>query len=101
MRIFLLCIPLLLVYIPIVAHAAAIHDAATKGDVAGVTAALDAGVGVDESDGQATQLYLAVRGGHFAVSKLLAARCRRQHRSDAALGSCPHAGLGKTQDRFD
>ena len=74
MRIFLLCIPLLLVHIPIVSHAAAIHDAATKGDVAGVTAELDAGVGVDESDGSATPLYLAVRGGHFAVAKLLVER---------------------------
>ena len=74
MRGFLFLIPLLLVHIPIVAHAAAIHDAAKKGDVAAVAAALDAGVGVDESNGSATPLYLAVRGGHFAAAKLLMER---------------------------
>ncbi|MEF2162548.1 ankyrin repeat domain-containing protein, partial [Pseudomonas aeruginosa] len=52
----------------------AIHDAASKGDVAAVTAALDAGAGVDESDGGPTPLYLAVRGGHLAVAKLLMER---------------------------
>jgi cytochrome c len=74
MRGFLLFILLVLVHIPIVSHAAAIHDAAMKGDVAGITAALDAGAGVDESDGKATPLYLAVRGGHFAAAKLLIER---------------------------
>lgn len=74
MRGLLLFVPLLLVHIPIVSHAAAIHDAAIKGDVAAVTAALDAGVGVDESDGSVTPLYLAVRGGHIAVAKLLVER---------------------------
>ncbi|RWP40171.1 MAG: c-type cytochrome [Mesorhizobium sp.] len=74
MRGFLLFIPLLLVHIPIVSHAAAIHDAAKTGDVAAITAALDAGADVDESDGQATPLYLAVRGGHFAAAKLLMER---------------------------
>ncbi|RVC58601.1 c-type cytochrome [Mesorhizobium sp. M4B.F.Ca.ET.088.02.2.1] len=71
MRHVLLLLPLVLLHIPIVTHAAAIHDAATKGDVAGITAALDAGAGVDESDGKATPLYLAVKGGHFAAAKLL------------------------------
>jgi cytochrome c len=74
MRVFLLFILLLLVHIPIVSHAAAIHDAATKGDVAAITAALDAGAGVDESGGPATPLYLAVRGGHFAAAELLIER---------------------------
>ena len=74
MREVLLFILLVLVHIPIVSHAAAIHDAAKKGDVAAITAALDAGAGVDESDGRATPLYLAVRGGHFAVAKLLMER---------------------------
>ncbi|MER9120667.1 ankyrin repeat domain-containing protein [Mesorhizobium sp. M0954] len=72
MRMSLLFISLLLA--PIVSHAAAIHDAAMKGDVAAITAALDAGAGVDESDGHATPLYLAVRDGHFAAAKLLVAR---------------------------
>ncbi|WP_244484474.1 ankyrin repeat domain-containing protein [Mesorhizobium sp. Root552] len=70
----LLFMPLLLLHIPIVSHAAAIHDAAKKGDVAAIAAALDAGAGVDESDGQATPLYLAVRGGHLAAAKLLMER---------------------------
>ncbi|WP_287377167.1 ankyrin repeat domain-containing protein [Mesorhizobium sp.] len=69
MRGFLLFI--LLVLAPIASHAAAIHDAAKTGDVAAIAAALDAGADVDESDGQATPLYLAVRGGHFAAAKLL------------------------------
>ncbi|WP_287253984.1 ankyrin repeat domain-containing protein [Mesorhizobium sp.] len=54
---------ILLVLAPIASHAAAIHDAAKTGDVAAIAAALDAGADVDESDGQATPLYLAVRGG--------------------------------------
>jgi cytochrome c len=74
MRGFLLFILLVLVHTPIASHAAAIHDAAMKGDVAGITAALDAGADVDESDGRATPLYLAVRGGHFAAAKLLVER---------------------------
>ena len=74
MRMSMLFIPLVLAHIPIASHAAAIHDAATKGDVAAITAALDAGAGVDESDGKATPLYLAVRGGHFAAAKLLIER---------------------------
>ncbi|WP_353005805.1 ankyrin repeat domain-containing protein [Mesorhizobium sp. M0976] len=74
MRGFLPFILLVLLHIPIVSHAASIHDAAMKGDVAGITAALDAGAGVDESDGGATPLYLAVRGGHFAAAKLLMER---------------------------
>jgi cytochrome c len=74
MRVSLLFIPLLLVHIPLVSHAAEIHDAAMKGDVAAITAALDAGAGVNESGGPATPLYLAVRGGHFAAAKLLIER---------------------------
>lgn len=70
----LLCILLVLVHITIISHAAAIHDAATKGDTAGITAALDGGANVDESDGRATPLYLAVRGGHSAAAQLLIER---------------------------
>ncbi|MFD2058034.1 ankyrin repeat domain-containing protein [Mesorhizobium calcicola] len=101
MRMSLLFIPLLLAQIPIV-HAAAIHDAATKGDVAAITAALDAGAGVDESDGKATPLYLAVKGGQFAAAKLLIERGADVNAAPTRpFGSCPHAGFGKTQDRFD
>ncbi|MER9138329.1 ankyrin repeat domain-containing protein [Mesorhizobium sp. M0830] len=70
----LLFISLLLAHIPVVSHAAAIHDAAMKGDVTAIAAALDAGASVDESDGHATPLYLADRDGHFAAAKLLMAR---------------------------
>ncbi|RWO77977.1 MAG: c-type cytochrome [Mesorhizobium sp.] len=73
MRVFLFIL-LVLGHVPTVSHAAAIHDAAKTGDVAAITAALDAGANVDESDGQATPLYLAVRGGHFAAAKLLMER---------------------------
>jgi cytochrome c len=69
MRGFLPFIPLLLVPIP--SHAAAIHDAAMNGDVAAITAALDAGAGVDESDGTATPLFLAVWMGHVEAARLL------------------------------
>ena len=39
--------------IPAVSHAAAIHDAAKKGDVASISAALDAGADINGSDGMA------------------------------------------------
>lgn len=87
MRRLLLFIALLLVHFPVELRAAAIHDAATKGDVAAITAALDAGAGVDESDGSATPLYLAVRAGHFAAAKLLIER-------GADVNAAPTAGLG-------
>ena len=74
MRVSLLSILLLLVHTPIVSHAAAINDTAMRGDVAAITAALDAGAGVDESGGPATPLYLAVRAGHLAAAKLLIER---------------------------
>ncbi|RWP40707.1 ankyrin repeat domain-containing protein [Mesorhizobium sp.] len=78
---------ILLVLAPIASHAAAIHDAAKTGDVAAIAAALDAGADVDESDGQATPLYLAVRGGHFAAAKLLIER-------GADVNAAPTPGLG-------
>jgi cytochrome c len=68
MRVSSLYILLLLALTPIVSHAAAIHDAALKGDVAAITAALDAGASVDEGDKRGTPLYLAVRGGHLAAA---------------------------------
>jgi cytochrome c len=74
MRGLFLFISLLLVHIPSPSHAAAIHDAAQKGDVAAITAALDAGADVDESDGNATPLYYAVWMGHIEAAKLLIER---------------------------
>ncbi|ANT51052.1 ankyrin repeat domain-containing protein [Mesorhizobium amorphae] len=74
MRMSLLFIPLLLAHIPIVSHAADIHDAAMNGDVAAITAALDAGADIDENDGTATPLYFAVWMGHVEAAKLLIER---------------------------
>ena len=94
MRGFLLFIPLLLVHIPIVSHAAAIHDAAMKGDVAAITAALDAGAGIDESDGTATPLYFAVWMGHIEAAKLLIERGADVN-AQTTLGPPLMAAVGK------
>ena len=56
------------------AAAAAIHDAAKKGDVAAITAALEAGADVNQSDGWSTPLWYAARRGHEDAAKLLIAR---------------------------
>jgi cytochrome c len=93
MRVSLLFIPLLLLHIPIVSHAAAIHDAAMEGDVAAITAALDAGADVDESDGSATPLYLAVFMGHIQAAKLLLERGADVN-AQTALGSPLMAAMG-------
>jgi cytochrome c len=54
--------------------AAPIHDAAKQGDVPAITAALEAGADIDESDGWATPLWYAARRGHEDAAKLLIAR---------------------------
>jgi cytochrome c len=56
------------------AAAAPIHDAAKKGDVSAIMAALEAGAGIDESDGWATPLWYAARRGNEDAAKLLIAR---------------------------
>ena len=73
MRRFLLLI-LMMYLAPSMSFAAPIHDAAKTGDVAAITAALDAGADVNENDGTATPLYSAVRRGHLAAAKLLIER---------------------------
>ena len=60
--------------LPAPATAAPIHDAAKKGDVPAITAALEAGADVNESDGWATPLWYAARRGHEDATKLLIAR---------------------------
>jgi cytochrome c len=57
--------------IPLTSQAAAIHDAAKKGDTAAIAAALDAGANVNEPDGFATPLYYAVGRQHLDAAKLL------------------------------
>jgi cytochrome c len=72
MRMFLFFI--LMCFETSLSFAAAIHDAAKTGDVAAITAELDAGADVNQSDGAATPLYSAVRRGHLAAAKLLIER---------------------------
>jgi cytochrome c len=63
-----------LYFVPSTSHAAAIHDAAKKGDLAAISAALDAGANINESDGTATPLYHAVHGEQLGAVKLLIER---------------------------
>lgn len=75
MRMSLGFILLLLLHLPIVSHAAAIHDAAKTGDIAAITAALEAGVGVDESD--AARHQRDQEQGRWNLSNLLRAPLRQ------------------------
>lgn len=59
---------------PAVSHAGAIHDAAQKGDVAGIAVALDAGANINESDVVAPPLYYAVSAAQLEAAKLLIER---------------------------
>lgn len=62
--------------LPLTANASAIHDAAQKGDVAAITAALDAGADVNEigGSGEATALYYSALAGNLDAARLLVAR---------------------------
>jgi cytochrome c len=73
MRLFVLLI-LMMYLAPSMSLAAPIHDAAKNGDVPALTAALEAGDDVNESDGWATPLWYAARRGHEDAAKLLIAR---------------------------
>ena len=73
MRRFLLLV-LMMFLAPSTPFAAPIHDAAKTGDVAGITAALEAGADINAIDGSGTPLYFAVRRGHLAAAKLLVER---------------------------
>src|SRR5262245_58816462 len=62
-------------HVPGISQAAAIHDAAMKGDVAAITTALDSGADVNAVDMVgASPLYWAAQGGHLAAAKLLIER---------------------------
>jgi cytochrome c len=63
-----------LCFVPSSSHAGAIHEAAKNGDVAAISAALDAGANVNESDAVAPPLYYAVSGAHLEAAKLLIER---------------------------
>lgn len=56
------------------ANSANIHDAAKKGDVAALTAALDAGADVNKNSGGATPLFYAAIRGHAEAANLLISR---------------------------
>jgi cytochrome c len=56
------------------ARAAAIHEAAKKGDLAALAAALDSGTDVNNMGGGATPLYFAAIRGHLEAARLLIAR---------------------------
>ena len=71
MRVNLIFFLALFLLFPFTSQAAAIHDAAKKGDVAAITAALEAGADVNGKDVFATPLYHAVKGGHLEATKLL------------------------------
>lgn len=75
MRAFLLFVLMLFGHVPGISHAAAIHDAAMKGDVAAIATALDSGADVNEVDMLgASALYWAAQGGHLAAATLLIER---------------------------
>jgi cytochrome c len=65
---------LILCLMPAVSHAGAIHEAAQKGDVAGIAVALDAGANINESDAIAPPLYYAVSGAQLEAAKILIER---------------------------
>lgn len=73
MRRFLLLVPMMFLA-PCMSFAAPIHDAAKTGDVAGITAALEAGADINADDGGGTPLYFAVKRGHLSAAKLLVER---------------------------
>jgi cytochrome c len=76
MRVDLIFFLVLLFLAAPTSRAAAIHDAAKKGDVAAIAAALDAGAGVNDSDklGKATALYYSVTAGHLEATRFLISR---------------------------
>lgn len=56
------------------AQASPLHEAAKSGDLAAITAALDAGADIEEQDKGAAPLFLAVRSGHPEAAELLIKR---------------------------
>ena len=57
--------------IPLPSEAAAIHDAAKKGDMAGIAAALNGGADANEIDGLVSPLYVAAINANLEAVKLL------------------------------
>lgn len=76
MRVTLLFLLICFCFYSSVSRAGTLHDAAKKGDIAAITAALDGGAKVDEIDtnGKATALYYSVTGGHLEATRFLISR---------------------------
>ena len=73
------------------ANAAALHDAAKKGDKAGIAAALDGGADINEIAGLVTPLYVAIINTHLEAAKLLiehGAERERAYKIRIALARC-------------
>jgi len=96
-------------------HAGPLHDAASKGGLAGIAAALDAGADIEEQEKGATPLFLAVRSDHPQAAELLIERganersrrarrnrSRERHRlSENPLRQSRSAALNTSRARYD
>lgn len=74
MRGFLLFVLILFGHAPAASYAAAIQDAAAKGDVTAIVAILDGGADVNLIDGSVTPLYMAAVKGNLEAAQLLIKR---------------------------
>jgi cytochrome c len=70
----LLFLLMVIAQMSVASHAAAIHEAAKRGDVAAIEAALEAGAEVNAVDGGGTALYFAARRGQLEAVKMLVKR---------------------------
>ena len=86
--------------IPLASQAAAIHDAAKKGDIAAIAAALDAGANANKSDGLATPLVYAVNRQHLDAAKLLLERGADVNVASKIGGSPLMAAVAKNRLEF-
>ena len=86
--------------IPLTSQAAAIHDAAKKGDIAAIAAALDAGANVNDFDGLATPLVYAVNRQHLDAAKLLIERGADVNALSKVGGSPLMAAVAKKRLEF-
>ena len=83
--------------VPLTSQAAAIHDAAKKGDTAALTVALDTGANVNEPDKFATPLYYAVSRQHLDAAKLLISRGADANAGSKVSGPPLKAAVAKSK----
>ena len=74
MRGVLLFVLILFGHAQVACYAAAIHDAAKKGDIEAIAAALDSGADANESDGLVTPLYIVAMRSNLEATRLLIKR---------------------------